>query len=50
MICKAFRRLFSVQALHVYEMRMEGEPNPPWKSVNARVFRLEKDFVRPLIA
>jgi hypothetical protein len=26
-------------------MKMEGEANPPWKSINAKVFRLEKDYV-----
>jgi hypothetical protein len=44
MIRGVLRRLFSVQALHIYEMKMEGEANPPWKSDNAKVFRLEKDF------
>jgi len=45
MIDRVFRRLFSVQTLHVYEMKMEGEANPPWKSMSAKVFRLEKDYV-----
>jgi hypothetical protein len=45
MIRSVLRKLFSVQALHIYEMKMEGETNPPWKSDNAKVFRLEKDFV-----
>ena len=45
MIRGVLRRLFSVQALHIYEMKMEGEANPPWKSISAKVFRLEKDFV-----